>query len=159
MQRHPLIHPPIAGGHAAIGNASEVCQRRDVGAGHHKAELMDLVCDEMMRRGTDEFAPQALSNVIWACATLDHHRPEIMEVPPSHPVMAGDLDLYSELGYNEPLCTYIQQPHRRADLHSFLKTSWELYPDSKMLQVIGPCYGCAGWLITGQESRSHACGV
>lgn len=41
---------------------------------------MDRIINETLRRGTEEFAPQALSNLIWSCATLDHHRPELMEV-------------------------------------------------------------------------------
>ena len=41
---------------------------------------MNLVIDETVRRGTESFTPQALSNLIWACATLDHLRPDLLEV-------------------------------------------------------------------------------
>ena len=41
---------------------------------------MDRIIDETLRRGTDEFVPQALSNLIWACATANHKRPDLLEV-------------------------------------------------------------------------------
>ncbi len=49
-------------------------------AGHKNAELLDRICDEAVRRGTDGFVAQALSNIVWGCATLEHVSPQALEV-------------------------------------------------------------------------------
>ena len=60
-------------------------------AGEQHEELLTAMLDDVVARGTDDFAPQALSNIIWACASLDHHRPDIMEVcaPSAEPDVPG----------------------------------------------------------------------
>lgn len=55
-------------------------------AGNKDTEAIDAIIDTMLEKGVDTFFPQALSNVMWSCATLEHTNERFLQVPhlPQH---------------------------------------------------------------------------
>ena len=51
--------------------------------GRKNEALLDQVCDEVVERGTGHFVAQALSNIVWGSAILDHVSPPTLEVSQS----------------------------------------------------------------------------
>ena len=49
-------------------------------AGRKNAALLDQVCNEVVSRGTGHFVAQALSNIVWGSAILEHVSPPTLEV-------------------------------------------------------------------------------
>lgn len=50
------------------------------GAGRKDEKALNEIIDTMLEKGVETFLPQALSNVAWGCATLEHNNEAFLQV-------------------------------------------------------------------------------
>lgn len=58
--------------------------RTFVGAGKRDEKALDEIIDTILEKGVETFLPQALSNVTWGCATLEHNNEAFLQVSLHH---------------------------------------------------------------------------
>ena len=65
---------------SALGRAAHLLSRSTATAGVKDAEILNAIIDAILKKDVGTFYPQALSNVTWACATLEHLNTRYLDV-------------------------------------------------------------------------------